>query len=215
MPEILSKQFHHQTDFNFELGSLPSDPQYWPKEWKEIYHKSYPRLPKISLEENYLNLGRLEDAILNRTSKREYDLGKKITLPELSTILHYSVGTKKNHQDENLVRRFYPSGGARYPLEVYMAILRVDGVAPGIYHFNVKENELELLSSGRNDIDLLMEGLYYPWSREAAVVFLISAAWDRNFIKYKVKFPHFFRHQPCLLNCNSLSPNLQILAAAS
>lgn len=182
---LLSKQFHRQTDATFEIGSLPTDPQTWPEEWKEIHHKTYPRLSKISLSQNLLNLGELKNSLNRRYSKREFDTTANITFDELSTILHYSAGIKPVSGKNKHIRRYYPSGGARYPLEVYLAVQRVEKINPGIYHFNVKDNVLEKLSDSKGDMDSLKEGLYYPWSRDAAVYYFITAVWDRNFMKYK------------------------------
>ena len=38
----------------------------------------------------------------------------------------------------------YPSVGAKYPLEVYLAIF-ISNIPSGIYHYNVKGYTLELL----------------------------------------------------------------------
>ena len=110
MAGIFSKLFHKQTNFDFPIGSLPSNPQFWPKEWIEIHHKVYPRMPKIRLSENFLPLGNLEVALKNRQSKREFDLNAKLSFEELSTLLYYSAGVKPADKniDPYFVRRFYP-----------------------------------------------------------------------------------------------------------
>ena len=56
-----SKNFHRQTGFDFPIGMPPLDPQYWPKEWTEIYHKNYPRMAKVKLSENLLVLAHFAD----------------------------------------------------------------------------------------------------------------------------------------------------------
>ncbi len=206
---IFSKLFHKQTNFNFPIGIPPSNPQYWPKEWKEIKYKSYPRLPKIKLSENFLPLGNLENAFRTRYSTREFNVNKKLSFDELSTLIYYSAGVKPTKEtDANLIRRFYPSGGARYPLEVYLGVQRVEGLEPAIYHYNVKDNLLENIGS-KEWIDELLPGLYYPWSREAAVIFIITAVWDRNFIKYKDR-----GYRIVLMEAGHLAQNLALTAAA-
>ena len=74
---------------------------------------------------------------------------------ELSVILYYSCGIKNFKKYSNDVdelidksKRFYPSAGARYPLEVYLGVFNVKNFFPGIYHYNVKWNTLELLCKG-------------------------------------------------------------------
>ncbi len=210
MAGIFSKLFHKQTNFDYPIGTPPSNPQYWPKEWKEIYHKVYPRMSKIRLSENFLALDNLEAALKNRRSEREFDLNAKLSFEELSTLIYYSAGVKPADKniDPNSVRRFYPSGGARYPLEVYLGIRRVENIRPGIYHYNVKDNLLENIGSEKW-IEELLPALYYPWSREAAVIYIISAVWDRNFIKYKDR-----GYRIVLMEAGHLAQNLALIAAA-
>lgn len=208
---IFSRKFHRQTDFNFPIGTPPSDPQYWPKEWTEIYHKEHPRLPKIGLPLKFLKLGSMEDSFKKRHSTREFDLSKKISLDELSTLLYYSAGAKPpriNFDGEAVIRRHYPSGGARYPLEVYLGIQRVEGVEPGIYHYNTKEHLLENLTTDLEYLESLKEGLYYPWSRDAAVILLITSVWNRNMMKYKDR-----GYRIILMEAGHLAQNLALTAA--
>lgn len=208
MPGIFSKKFHQQTNFHFPLGVPPSNPQYWPKEWHEIHHKIYPRFLKIPLSNNLLELGNLKKSLLNRRAQREFDINKKITFEEFSTLVYYSAGIR-NQKDVKSIRRFYPSGGARYPLEMYFGIQRVEGIAPGIYHYNVKDNLLETLTTQPEYLDDLKEAMLYPWSREAAVLTLITSVWDRNFIKYKDR-----GYRIILMEAGHLGHNLALISSA-
>ena len=205
---IFSKLFHKQTSFDFPIGTPPSNSQYWPKEWKEIQYKAYPRMPKIKLSKNILPLGNLETCLKARHSTREFNASKELSFDEFSTLLYYSAGVKSDNADPSLIRRFYPSGGARYPLEVYLGIQRVETVKPGIYHHNVKDNLLENIG-GKEWLDELLPALYYPWSRDAAVIFIIAAAWDRNFVKYKDR-----GYRIVLMEAGHLAQNLALTAAS-
>lgn len=61
----------------------------------------------------------------------------------LSLLLWSAQGVKavKN----NLTFRTVPSGGARHPFEVYLAVRNVEGLEKGLYHYLAKTYELELL----------------------------------------------------------------------
>jgi SagB-type dehydrogenase family enzyme len=210
MDSFLSRQFHKQTNHDFAIGSSPLDSKNWPKEWKEIYYKEYPRFEKVRLLENNLILGDFKIALTNRCSQREFDPKKELTLEELSSLLFYSVGIKPSiDADPNAARRFYPSGGARYPLEVYLGIQRVKGVTPGIYHYNIKNHILEALTVDPKYLDSLKEGLYSPWAQEAAVFYIITAVWNRTFIKYGD-----LGYRLILFEAGHLTQNLSLLAAS-
>ena len=59
----------------------------------------------------------------------------------------------------------------------------MSGVTPGIYHYNILNHSLERLL-GADALSSFDETLRYPWAKDAAVVFIITAVWNRNFIKY-------------------------------
>lgn len=205
----LSKFFHKQTNPKFKPGTKPPDSSFWPKEWKEIIYKSYPRFPKINLTENLLDLGDLKEILFKRKSERNFDKEKFLTFEEFSTLLYYSAGIKdKKTDDPNLWRRFYPSGGARYPLEVYLTIQRVESLEPGVYHYNVKDNLIEKIL-GESGAEEIKNALLYPWSKDFAFLFMISSCWDRNFIKYRD-----FGYRLVLLEAGHLMQNLALIACA-
>lgn len=210
MYNIFSRKFHEQTNFDFPIGVKLIDPQYWPKEWTEIYHKEYPRFPKVRLSKKILELGELKNTFEKRFSAREYSTGEHLSLEELTALLYYSAGVKPSTAaDPNLVRRHYPSGGARYPLEVYLGIQRVGGIEPGIYHYNVKDHLLETLTTDLEYLESLKEGLYYPWSRDAAVIYLITSVWERNMMKYKDR-----GYRIVLMEAGHMAQNLALVATA-
>lgn len=208
---MFSKLFHKKTS-----GGKPGIPQNskdWPKSWSTTFFKEYPRFEKILLPKNILELKNFSEVLAGRTSSRVFDINKEISLQELSTILYYSAGIKgrpaelaDSAQDvKDKTRRFYPSGGARYPLEVYLAIKRVSEIKPGIYHYNIFSHSLEQLLSGENlnDFD---KTLSYPWSKDAAVIFIITSVWDRNLIKYGD-----FGYNIILIEAGHMSQNLHLV----
>jgi SagB-type dehydrogenase family enzyme len=209
MKGIFSRKFHKQTDFDFPIGKLPGNPQYWPKEWTEIYHKEYPRFDQIPLSENILPLGDFSKTLSDRHSTREFDLDKNLSFEELSTLLFYSAGIKPEKYSQGKIRRFYPSGGARYPLEIYLLVQRVSGLTPGIYHFNVKLNCLEELTTDLEDIENTQDSLYYPWSRDVAAAIFVTAVWDRNFMKYEDR-----GYRIVLMEAGHLAQNVALTASA-
>lgn len=60
---------------------------------------------------------------------------------------------------EPLLKKTSPSGGARHPTEAYVFVFDVDGIAPGIYHYDVRSNELRLLHAGDHRADFHAFGI--------------------------------------------------------
>lgn len=80
--------------------------------------------------------------------------------------------------------RTAPSAGALYPVETYLSVQDVEGLAPGIYHFDVANFELELLKPGNHRDDVALACLNQQFLADAAVVFIWTAVYGRNFYKY-------------------------------
>ena len=79
----------------------------------------------------------------------------KISLAELSKLLYYTNGITARldyieWRTGRQLRQFLratPSGEALFPVELYVGVVNVTGLTPGIYHYNVREHALSLLSS--------------------------------------------------------------------
>ncbi|MGG1442491.1 SagB family peptide dehydrogenase [Brevibacillus laterosporus] len=80
-------------------------------------------------------------------------------------------------------RRFVPSGGARYPNEIYV-YLKLEGAHTGIYHYDVAHQRLVLLRKGNFD-DYMARALgnRCDLSTCFATVFVTTMFW-KNFFKY-------------------------------
>ncbi|HWN71171.1 MAG TPA: SagB family peptide dehydrogenase [Haliangium sp.] len=97
-----------------------------------------------------------------------------VELPGLGTVSH----------------RSYPSGGARYPLEVYPCLVRVATLAPGIYHYDPFAHQLGLLGQDRGQLDHVRAACratlaLAPDAGEPAAVFVITSVFDRTCWKYR------------------------------
>jgi hypothetical protein len=72
----------------------------------------------------------VEEALLKRRSIREYK-NQPLTIDEVSQLLWAAQGVTDTVDG----LRTAPSAGALYPLEVYLVVGNVDGIAKGIYKY--------------------------------------------------------------------------------
>lgn len=162
-----------------------------PQSWKKIYFKLYPRFIQIDLKRTSRTVNIRESPLISVIQKRKSERKfrkKSLTLGTVSQILYFASGIKSfNKIKENLnqSRRMYPSAGARYPLEMYVVILRSKEVPLGIYHYNVKWNTLELLLKGNFKKEFSQKITNQHWIEESGMVIIITTIFGRTLIKYK------------------------------
>jgi SagB-type dehydrogenase family enzyme len=80
--------------------------------------------------------------------------------------------------------RAHPSGGALYAVETYPIVLRVDGLAEGVYHYDPLAHELEAVRVEPVGEALLELCLQPELLRGAAVVFALTSHFKRAEAKY-------------------------------
>ena len=142
--------------------------------------KCYPWAPSIPLPRNLAKSGvALEDAISSRRSATKFS-GEQISSEQLSFILRVSAGIT----EEGRGLRAHPSGGALYPLELYVVALAVPDLECGLYHYAIYRHALEKMRSG-NLREQCAESLRMEQLVEASsVVLIISCIFHRTEIKY-------------------------------
>lgn len=168
----------------------------WPEEWKTTYYKAYPRLPKIDLTEDSPSTEALsrteaiikEDAVFfnlikKRQSRRNFN-DQPINKKELSLLLKYSCGNT-SPMEHGRYHRAQPSGGARFPIEVYPIVFRSsEDLKTGLYHYNVKDHKLDVLWDRKFNDKEIDELFTYDWVKNAAVAIIMTAVFWRNQNKY-------------------------------
>lgn len=182
-PYSLSEQFHEATSISKKIKTTPHSS--WPQAWRTIYTKGYPRLGSIKFKKEFSpKIKTAFDRVLfKRKSTRNFK-SKLLTTKNLSTLLYFSGGVKSIvNNDWNTSRRFYPSGGARFPLDIYVVLYNNTELEKGIYHYNVKHHSLEILKKG-DYLKELQKGLDPPWLVNANMAILITAVFGRNQVKY-------------------------------
>jgi SagB-type dehydrogenase family enzyme len=82
-------------------------------------------------------------------------------------------------------KRVYPSGGATYPLEVYVAAYRCEGLAPGLYHYRPDDHGLTRLRAPAASVEALgRAAAYASGSTVPHVLLILSARVQRVAWKY-------------------------------
>lgn len=134
-------------------------------------------LPPVEAEND------LEENIVARRSVREYS-GEGIRREELARLFYFSYGkTGKAHPTAFL--RAVASGGGLYPLELYALAFDVEGLDPGIYHYNVDQHLLDVVKQG--DFRAQARDLIHTEGMDldsAALVVVITASFRRSTSKY-------------------------------
>jgi SagB-type dehydrogenase family enzyme len=163
---------------------VPPMPDEEPHEF-EVY-KEYPDRPAFPLPKVSLPQIPLEQAILGRSSCRDYGF-KAMTLDETSAVLRAGYGVKgiKYWEDVGFLARTIPSGGALYPLEIYLIVNRIENIPKGVYHYCIKPALLEQV----HDVDI--NGFYLsqlfigqPYIADSAAILVACTMMERNMHKY-------------------------------
>jgi SagB-type dehydrogenase family enzyme len=147
----------------------------------------------------------LERTIEARRSIRTFS-GAPLGVDQLARLLFFTYG----RTDRRGSFRAVPSGGALYPLELYLAALNVDGLEAGIYHYAGETHHLDVVEAG-NCHAALRDVLYSKGidiDRASAVV-VVTAAFQRSTIKY---FDRGYR--TVLMEAGEAAQNLSLLATS-
>jgi SagB-type dehydrogenase family enzyme len=108
-------------------------------------HRAHADLPRIPLGGGMPErLRAFHDLTRRRRSRRDYQ-GAPITREEFDALLGTACGVTGalQWQGREVKLRAYPSSGALYAVGVYPVPFRVEGLTPGVYHFDADENAIQ------------------------------------------------------------------------
>lgn len=152
-PFYLAELYHENSKYRPDLMTMQNPlPHYSTPDYSEGVQEfhwevpSYSQLPPLDMP--------IGEVLQSRRSSWEF--AEPIAQEQLWMLLNYSFGTTSkrrvkegNHTIELRVRT-YPSGGALYPIQIYLFLNRVEGMAPGLYRYSPFHNRLELLGEGEH-----------------------------------------------------------------
>lgn len=174
--------FHQKSKDKREGGlvRIPKDESLWPKEWKIVEYKTTDRAPRITLPAHQETSREFLDVLLKRKSPRNFS-GRKLTLKQLGSLLRLSYGEWEGKPGG---RRCVPSGGYRYPLELYVLAWDIEGLSPGVYHYAVKEHSLEHYAwepFSKEDLPGLVS---YDFVATGSALVVMTSIFSRSTAKY-------------------------------
>ncbi len=201
-----SKNFHR---ISKEHRPIPYDSKDWPSEWTTIFYKEYERFPKINLIEKKISHD-LFEAIAKRRSQRDFKR-EAVSIEEISLLLKYSCGIVSKSESHS--HRAQPSGGGRFPVEIYPIVFRsglgADYLKGGIYHYNVKGHQLDILEQKEFSDAEINKIFTYPWVSEASFAILMTAVFWRNQNKYGERGYRYI-----LLEAGHIGQNIYLVSEA-
>lgn len=196
--------YHQET--RYRRNAMPRGGLDWARQPSPF--KEFPAsLKRISLLPPEKKGGKpIWEAIAQRRSQREFSL-HPISLAQLSQLLWAAQGITARARGYDF--RAAPSAGALYPIETYIVVNRVDKLAPGLYHFDMKENQLILLKEGNFGRDLSHAGLGQEMLEEASCVFIWTAIVARSKWKYRERAYRYI-----YMDAGHIGQNLYLAATA-
>src|SRR5262249_25471824 len=156
-------ELFHENSKTSRYAEMPSDDEVvarMSRLFESLPYELYPAIElPVSLAQPQLSL---VQAILTRTTARAMAAGL-LTLQDLATILRLAYGVTRDNAGTEWPRAFrtVPSGGALYPLEIYLYTEQVTGLLGGLYHYNPIANDLRQLVDG-NLSRQIANGLVQP-----------------------------------------------------
>lgn len=196
------RNFYEKSKFDFCTSIEKTEDFKWPLNWIKIFFKTYPRLPKIKLRRLEIK-DEIHSILYNRKSRREY-FNAPISFAQLNEIIFYSVGIRNSSEPLSRTKRFYPSAGARYPIELYFISNNVQGLAKGLYHYSVKQNELEVLL--KKDLRSKSSRIFGDGNWHNSNFIILTSVIGRTEVKYGINAYRF-----SLLEAGHIGQNISLL----
>jgi SagB-type dehydrogenase family enzyme len=162
--------------------------------------RRHPHRRRVSLAPAPLHRARLEATLRARRSLPPAP-GSTLELADLAAL------ATAYEADPGTGLRAVPSGGALYPLELYLLARRVGGLSAGTYHLDPFDRALELLGEGTPDL----AGAFVDESvaDNAAAIAVVTGVFSRSRCKYGLRGYRF-----ALLEAGHLMQTLLLLTTA-
>lgn len=156
------------------------------------------------------------DAMLaRRATCRNFDRDRPLPLSLLSQLMQRGMMAQAEFEaapDTVFLKKNVPSGGGLHPVEAYLLVQHVEGLAPGLYHYHPLEHALLALPSpSAGEMSQLactaLSG--QDWFADAPAMIVLAPRFERCFWKYR---NHSKAYRAVLLDVGHLSQLLYLCA---
>lgn len=148
----------------------------------------------------------LWETIARRRSLRDYQ-DRPLSLAEITALVFATQGITQ--ATPHFLYRASPSAGALYPVETYLAVHHVEGLEPGVWHLNILDFALELITPGDCRRALAEAGLAQTFLATAGAVFIWTGILNRAMWKYRERAIRYL-----FLDAGHICQNLMLAATA-
>ncbi len=156
-----------------------------------------------------------DQLLQRRTTCRNFDAGRSISRELLAQLLQRTVkaqAVSQVEEDTEFLKKHVPSGGGLHATETYLLVQRVDGLAPGLYHYHpVQHAVVPLPRHDDRPLPQLAHALLsgQDWFADAAVHVVLVPRYARTFWKYR---NHAKAYRALLLDVGHISQALYMAA---
>jgi len=196
--ESIGTRFHRETSFG-QNGYVGSNPAFGKK---VAQFKTYPNAVKIQLPAPLPISSSIDSALQERRSKRSFT-GDPLTLEQLSTVL--TAAASFTGVSAGYRYRTAPSGGALYPIEIYVLTHNTDSIEAGLYHYQVADTSLELIRAGdlSKEVHEAANDQFSVGSSPATLI--ITSRWNRTITKYADR-----GYRYAYIECGAITQNIYL-----
>jgi putative peptide maturation dehydrogenase len=187
-------------DLRRQLGAPPPAVQ--------VHPGTYQPLPAVDATD-------YDRLLERRTTCRNFDAARSIGCAQLAQLLQRTVKAQAVVQvdtDTAFLKKNVPSGGGLHPTETYLLVQRVDGLAPGLYHYHPVKHALVALPRQcerplQDVADAMLSG--QDWFANAAAHLVLVPRFARTNWKYR---NHAKAYRALLLDVGHISQAVYMAA---
>ena len=155
-----------------------------------------------------------DQLLARRATCRNFDAEKPLPCALLAQMMERVFSAQSQvrvSEDTVFLKKTSPSGGGLHPIEAYLIVQNVEGLAPGLYHYHAIAHALEPLPAPGRPLPELARAAVAEqhWFANAHVMLLLAPRYDRTFWKYR---SHAKAYRAVTLEAGHLSQTLYLSA---
>ncbi|MEP6906791.1 MAG: putative peptide maturation dehydrogenase [Pseudoxanthomonas sp.] len=152
--------------------------------------------------------------LARRATCRNFDAERPLPYALFAQLIErvfYAQSHVRVSDDTVFLKKTSPSGGGLHPVEAYLIVQNVEGLAAGLYHYHATSHALEPLPMPEQPLyDLAMQAVAQQhWFANAHALVLLAPRYDRTFWKYR---SHAKGYRVVALEAGHLSQTLYLSA---